>query len=256
MRQLTKGEILLKNFGISKPEEIDIEAIAYAKGATVKYKKLSGCAARIVGNNEQAIITISPSGYHERDRFSVAHEVGHWCLHRGRAFDCRAEDICNPSLKQSSRFEREADKFASDTLLPKYLFEPLINNMSEISYDSIKNIASAFRTSITSTALRVVDCASDPLILVCHGSNGRKWFRRSSDVPQRWFPSDEIGPNSDALSVLYGKQKVSKRGLISATEWFDRSEAGHYDIIEQSFQCIQGEVLTLLIFTDDRMLNE
>ena len=47
---------LLKELGISEPEEIDIEAIAQYCGATVTYGRLTGSEARIIGVDDRAIV--------------------------------------------------------------------------------------------------------------------------------------------------------------------------------------------------------
>ena len=46
---------LLKELGITEPEEIDIEAIAQHCDATVTYGQLAGSEARIVGADDKAI---------------------------------------------------------------------------------------------------------------------------------------------------------------------------------------------------------
>jgi len=44
---------------VSQASEIDIEAVAYYKGAVVKARSLRGCEARIIGYGERAIIRAS-----------------------------------------------------------------------------------------------------------------------------------------------------------------------------------------------------
>ena len=50
---------ILADLGIHDPEDLDIEAIAYHCGATIVYKLLFGCEARIVGVGDEAIITVN-----------------------------------------------------------------------------------------------------------------------------------------------------------------------------------------------------
>jgi hypothetical protein len=56
--RLMPAERLLKELGITEPEEIDLEAIAFHVGARVRYRKLDGCEARIIGRGDAAVITI------------------------------------------------------------------------------------------------------------------------------------------------------------------------------------------------------
>jgi hypothetical protein len=75
---LTFAERLLQTYGITEPEEIDIEAIAYDQGAEVRYRKLDSCEARIIGYGSRAVITIDSDAHPRRKRFSLGHELGHW----------------------------------------------------------------------------------------------------------------------------------------------------------------------------------
>ena len=82
---------ILADLGIQEPADIDIEAIAEDCGATIRYQPLSGCAARIMGYKDRAIITIDKDCYRPRQRFSGGHELGHWIRdrRRGRIPMCR-----------------------------------------------------------------------------------------------------------------------------------------------------------------------
>jgi len=56
---------ILADLGIQEPADIDIEAIAEDCAATIRYQPLSGCAARIMGYKDRAIITI------DKDCFAI-----------------------------------------------------------------------------------------------------------------------------------------------------------------------------------------
>ena len=49
MTLVRSPESLIDELGITEPDEIDVEAIAYHCGALIQYRHLDGCAARIVG---------------------------------------------------------------------------------------------------------------------------------------------------------------------------------------------------------------
>jgi Zn-dependent peptidase ImmA (M78 family) len=90
---LTQAERLLQELGITEPDEIDLEVIAYYVGAGVRFRRLEGCEAHIVGTSDQAIITINDRSGFRRQRFSIAHELGHWQHHRGKALVCRVDEL-------------------------------------------------------------------------------------------------------------------------------------------------------------------
>ena len=58
MRQADPAERLLKSLGITEPEEIELEDIAFDQGAEVRFCNLSGCEADILGFRNKAIIWV------------------------------------------------------------------------------------------------------------------------------------------------------------------------------------------------------
>jgi Zn-dependent peptidase ImmA (M78 family) len=108
---------MLVALGIERPDQIDLEAIAWEAGVLVRYRPLDQCEARIVGSKERAIITVDSRSIPARQRFSLAHEIGHCHHHRGRILFCGAADIGNPARGPLDP-ESQADQFASDLLLP------------------------------------------------------------------------------------------------------------------------------------------
>lgn len=255
MNLLRPAERHLKGLGIQKPSQIDIEAIAYDAGAIIKYRQLAGCEARILGVGDKAVITVDKRAIPSRRRFSAAHELGHWHHHRGRSFICRKDDIGNPKLLPTHP-ERVADEYAADLLMPQYLFGPIANELKKCSFKSVDALREEFQTSVTATAIRLVDLGPEPAMLICHTHKGRAWFRRPECIPTRWFPQDELDADSYAFDVLNGRDKESRRVLIGADAWFDRWFASKYQIYEESRQISDGEILTLIVFKDEAMLDD
>jgi hypothetical protein len=244
----------LQSFGVTNPEEIDIEAIAWALGAKVRYDALESCEARIIGFRDRAIITVKSDGDPRRRRFSIAHELGHWQHHRGRSSICRASEIGNAGQAGASA-ERQADNYAADLLMPAYLFRPLVAQQARPTFAAIDTLASAFSTSRLATALRFIDLSPWPCVIVCHGQSGRRWFRRNSGVPDHWFPKNDLDPESAAMDVLFGKIERAAPTIIGADAWFDRWNADRFELREECVRGFDNEVLALLTLTDGRMLE-
>ena len=53
MTALTAPERLLQDLGVTDPDDIDLEAIAWTMGAEVRYRPLDGCEARILGRDDR-----------------------------------------------------------------------------------------------------------------------------------------------------------------------------------------------------------
>ena len=252
MKRLSPTENLLRDLGVASAQDIDIEAIAYHVGAVIKYRPLNGCEGRIIGVNSRAIITINSQAIPARQRFSAAHEMGHWHFDRGRSLMCRSDEINNPKKSRLDP-ERIADGYAADLLMPQFLFEPMAIEIGKVSFDAVETLRKEFKTSIRATALRLVEHGPEPAILVCHTASSRKWFYPSHYIPERWFPRDDL----DQTRYAMVEAESSDRIPISADIWFDRRGAENYEIYEETLH-IPGddEILTLLIFDDDEMLED
>lgn len=255
-RHLTIPERILQDFGIERPNEIDVEAIAWELGARVKYRELHSCEARIVGREDRAIITVDARVLPTRKRFSIAHELGHWHHHRRRSLICRADDIGN-ARRSATDPERVADDFASDLLLPRYMLDPMLRKVSRLTLSSARDIAGDFDTSLTATLIKIAETDVFPVVLVCHSREGRRWFRRAPSVPSRWFPREELDHESFAFSLLFGSgPEESRPRRIGADAWFDRRGADEHNLLEQSYRLPDNQICTVLTITDPEMLRD
>ncbi|OJV31103.1 ImmA/IrrE family metallo-endopeptidase [Sphingomonas sp. 67-36] len=247
------AEALLRSLGVTRPADIDLEAIAWSAGVKVRDAVLESCEARIIGYNDRAIITVQRGGDPRRRRFSIGHELGHWAHHRGRSSVCRSSEIGNPG--SASQLERQADRFAADLLMPRYLFLPSLAAHRRPSFEAIDALANDYATSRLATALRCLDLAGWPVVLVCHGNGGRRWFKRSPSVPDHWFPREDLDASSSAFTVLFGDAERSPLQTTGADSWFDQRGAARFRLTEQSVKAHGGEILTLLTLTDSGMLG-
>lgn len=246
------ADFVLDELGIVEPNDIQIEAIAEYCDATIVYECLTGCEARILGSGDRAIITINKRSSRARQRFSAAHELGHWMYDRGRiAFACteaklvRGWDDGNP--------ERRANRYAADLLLPRNMFVPRARNCP-INHESVAELARAFETSLTATAIRLVELGSYPSMLVCSDTDGRKWFSRSPIVPRTLMPRQVPGKGSLAAALLSGTTRPSGPEEVDADEWIDHPDAHRYCLREDSVRVTEGLVLTLLWWRDERQI--
>ena len=257
MKPLTPSEDLLQSLGITEPNEIDLEAIAYYQGAEVKYRHLDGCEARISGVGNKAIISISDSGIsRRRQRFSIGHELGHWCYHRGKSFACRKQDIGNYNAASATgEAERLADYYSANLILPLYMFKPIARQYGKHTFNTIFSIANLFEVSKTCTAIRYAEHSHVPSILVCYNQNGRKWFKRHQDVSGKLFPNKQLDHDSTVFDVLYGDRTTSSQTIATGDTWFNWYRADRYEVWEESVKMPNGEVLVLLTWRNEAMLE-
>jgi Zn-dependent peptidase ImmA (M78 family) len=124
-----------------------------------------------VGQNGRAIITVDTATKLRRKRFSIGHELGHWHRHRGLCLKCRSADIGRPisdGRRTPPTAELQADAYASDLLLPGYIFRPLAGDIDRLTLDAVKSLADLFQVSLTATAIRALGTNRFPALLVCH----------------------------------------------------------------------------------------
>lgn len=241
---------LLDQLGITTPSEIVIEGIAEHCGATILYEPLDGCEARILGVGERAIITVNANASRPRQRFSAAHELGHWMYDRGKvAFACTADNLVRGWADNDP--ELRANRYAANILLPRSLFESAARGLPA-TFESVRRIATTFETSLTATAIRLVEVGDAPAMIVCNEAGGRCWFFRSPLV-QLW-PRSKPGRNTDAARLLAGGfTRAGGPTTVDADEWIDHSDASKYTLVEDSMKA--GDVvLSLLWWKDERQI--
>jgi len=151
---------------------------------------IEGSDARIQIRGDKAIVTIK-AGIREpeRKRFGLAHELGHFILHRRnkRTRDCTQVDFLN--WYKGSSDEPQANVFAAELLMPERIFMPLISNCQP-NFQIIKDLSALFRTSLTATAFRFVEVSKQPCALICVQDRKISWRCWSGAFHHRILPRD------------------------------------------------------------------
>lgn len=244
--------VLLDELGIVEPQDIKIEAIAEYCGATIVYESLKGCEARILGHGNRAIITVNRTSSRERQRFSGAHELGHWMRDRGKiAFACT--ELVFATEWGNENPEWQANRYAAELLLPKSMFFPRAKN-KEITFATVRNLAKDFVTSLTATAIRLIELGSFPAILVCYDEGKRRWFTRAPDVPQLLWPRMEPASYTSAYDLIHGVTSAEGPADVCADGWFEIRSADRYEVREDSIKISDRFVLSLLWWKDERQI--
>jgi hypothetical protein len=249
------AESIIDGFAIQDPRDIDVEAISIDAGMQVRYRALDGCSATLLGVGDRAIATISPSGNQGRDRFSVGHELGHWSMHRGQSFYCRAENFGHYT-KADKLKEKQADEFSSRLLMPTSLLRPKMGKVGVLSLDHLRALAAEFSTSDVAMAFRVTLLDDFPVMLCCYSAHGREWSLPAPMVPPRWRPKATLDPDSFAHDFMRGNYSTSGTGKQSAEVWFENSDAHQYEITEECVPYRAGQVLALLYLSDEMLEAE
>lgn len=237
-----------------------IELVAWARGVLVQDKELTGAEARIAIRGRRAIITISSkiTDSHRR-RFDIAHELGHFEMHRTSESLalCTNDDLIAWSEKQSSiRLEREANEFAAALLLPQKLFEPLCSHYDP-SIEGISVLSEQFDVSLTATALRYIDFSKEPCAVVFSQEGYVRWFRANkafNELDLFVEVRSKPDPSTVVAGFFQGRSIPRTTRRVPAETWlapgrFKRNAT----LIEQSLALSSYNAVLTLLRIDDEM---
>lgn len=257
------AERVLDELGVSDPNDLLLlPQIARARGAKVKERVLQGAEARLTVLGEKGIITVSSgTASPERKRFSIAHELGHFEMHRDISVvqSCEAKNIDWEFQNSSPDLEKQANEFASMLLLPSRFFAPLCKE-TDPSLDLIADLAQRFQVSLTATANRYLCFCDEPVALIFSESGHMKWFQGSRSFTEL---REDLGLYIDlrarlddstyAARLFRGNIAPRTFGRVRASAWFSSGEYSQEAVIQEQSWSMPAfnAVLTLLWIDED-----
>lgn len=196
------AEKLLRDEGYTSLP-IDLCAIAKSRDILVEPKppEADGVSGMLLrhGNNFMIVYAtfIDSDGF---QRFSIAHELGHYFLEGHIDHVLRKDGVhqSHAGFTSVDPYEQEADSFAAGLLMPGNLFKKALDK-TEIGLPAVEAMATLCRSSLTATATRYAELtdqavavilSTGPTIDYCILSNKMKslpdlnWLRKRSPVPQ------------------------------------------------------------------------
>jgi Zn-dependent peptidase ImmA (M78 family) len=210
-------------FAIAEASEIVVEPMPpYSDG-------VSGILCKVGDNFGILYATyIDNEGF---QRFSVAHELGHYFLpgHIDHLFDeGKTQHRSRSGFVSIDPYELEADHFASSLLMPRRLFAAEMFKAGE-GLAAIEHLAGVCRTSLTATAIRyaqltekavAVVVSTDARVDYCFMSEafravrGLEWLRKGSLVPPG-TPTHAFGEDQSRIACAQRIEECSNVG-----DWF------------------------------------
>ena len=197
-------------------------------------------------------------------RFSVAHELGHLHIpgHAEALLPAgHATHESRAGYRSDSRYEREADEFAANLLMPKRLFQVAMRRAGD-GLAAILKLADLCGTSRLATAIRYVNLAdSEPVAVVLSEgptlryailSDGLKefrdiqWPRRNSPLPS--VPTAQF--NRDLSNVMDRQQAEHDTPMA---DWFG---GDHHAILCEEIIGLGRYGRTLTVLTSDLSVEE
>lgn len=155
---------LVEQIGVKTPP-VPVERIAKQLGVVVQYApfddELSGMAFLKEG---VAIIGINSNHHPNRQRYTLAHELAHICLHHSHLeAGVHVDQSSVNSLRRdlvsadgTNPLEREANAFAAELLMPrKLLAGTLDDRMLDLDDDRLLALAKRFKVSLMALQYRL-----------------------------------------------------------------------------------------------------
>jgi len=135
---------------------VKVGSLAKSLGLQVKSSTLSaGISGEIRCENGHYIIRVNRHDVKARQRFTLAHEIAHFLLHKDQIGDGIVDDILYRSTL-SDTMEAQANRLAADILMPMFYVNKKMSELNEYREEErIERIALSLEVSITALKYRL-----------------------------------------------------------------------------------------------------
>jgi Zn-dependent peptidase ImmA (M78 family) len=157
---------LLADYGIARPP-VDPEALATAAGVLVvrRHFEDADVSGILFRGGDNHVIGVNSAHPLARQRFTIAHELGHRALHPGRELILDVPVRVNLRDKTSSMAsdieEIEANAFAAALLMPQQMIRDQVNQLPPAKRrepeDTAQALAKIFKVSTSALSFRLIN---------------------------------------------------------------------------------------------------
>ena len=142
---------------------VPLDKVAKHLGISVNYEPFDGeLSGMIAKKGQHAVIGVNSLQSNNRQRFTLAHEIGHYALHDFDVHVDKSFVVRNRDSKSSLAIDHEeieANRFAAELLMPKDLLEADLDKF-EIDIEdaeTIQHMARRYGVSEQAMTLRIVN---------------------------------------------------------------------------------------------------
>lgn len=151
-----------------------------------------------------------------RRRFTICHEVGHFVLPGHGEAGCKANMIESWRDGAASK-ESEADRFASELLLPSKVIYPYVQQ-HKATLDAAKRLSAEFETSLTATSYKLVDVTEEACAIVWSTAGHVSWARKNENF-FGYIPFGKLDDKSLAAELMNAGGAGELSGEVFAECW-------------------------------------
>lgn len=175
-----------------------------------------------------------------RINFTIAHELGHFLLHRQQrdTFQCGQLQMMEYGSQESRRVEAQANTFASYLLMPRNDFERQVVGQ-ELSFELLGHCAERYETSLTATALKWLEFTAEAAMLVVADHDEFICWSYCSQAARRigaYKPPGEMLPARVLEQIRGNTLDARKSRRVAAGVWHTSEEAIESVIVSDQFE--------------------
>jgi Zn-dependent peptidase ImmA (M78 family) len=148
---------LLEDHGIDEPP-VPVDKLAENLGLEIRVAPLRGdLYGALIRSDHENYIGVNSLNHPNRRRFTIAHELGHFVLHKGikvhidKGFRVNWRD--DESSQAVSDEEMEANRFAAELLMPIQFLTRDIDRLRGVGHETVALLARKYKVS--SQAMRI-----------------------------------------------------------------------------------------------------
>lgn len=218
----TRANSFLNDLKIKNLRGVEIEDLIALKGIFFEEADFSSCQANILSTKNFSKISINSglNNYSQR-RFALAHELGHYIMHRGEGnkfFSDNEDDFVK--YHQKGDQEVEANEFAAELLMPRNQFTGFTSD-TKFNTELIIKTANHFESSITSTSIKYADVGHEPIAMIYTKKGVVKWKRINNSFPFTFIRNGQPVPIYSSVSDYYKNGSKSNSPVtVDAFNWF------------------------------------
>lgn len=179
LRSLGKWAIPVDPFAICEEEGIELCPGSYGAGFDGRIRYLAQIETFSLAYQDQG-----PGRTAGRIRFTIAHELGHYYLHRDYLLSGSSHGS-EANFRSGDQMEQEADEFAAALLMPMELFRAAVRSYRQhvcVLNELCELADKRLRTSLTSAVRRYCQADVEPCAAIFSRAGKVQWACYSEDM--------------------------------------------------------------------------
>jgi hypothetical protein len=188
---------------------IDPRSIAAKLDIKVIEEDLSGCDGCFM--RAVKAIVVNKSMDEGRKNFTIAHELGHSQIphHTNAEYKDYRERLGFPITDRQE--EREADEFASELLMPRFLISGIVKS-EKISLHTAQLLSDKCRTSFISSTLAYVNCSPELCAVAVSEASKIKYFFPSASLKKK---KGFVGAKTPLHKLSHAFSFFNEQGILA-----------------------------------------